>query len=198
MQSATHSASGSLGTFALRMTHAEPCYTRRRLFLFSVVSIVACSAGSNSDAKRARVATATTGAVASVSDTAYGYLIVPELKFSGDMPTDTLIELRPKEVPQSLRQLALRVAVPRDTSVLPADTRCARFFRATQRAYIIILAIKCPVSPTARITHNNVYFLVKVDQTGDARALPISNEALAPASLWPDGRTIHGAPVIIR
>ena len=173
-------------------------YGSRLLRFFWILFAVACGGSSKSDGRRADLVAGDTRTVASVPDTRYGYLIVPELKFSGDLPTDTLLELRADEVPQSLRQLALRVAIPRDTSLLPYDTRCTRFFRATEQRYIVIHANICPVNPTQVITHNTSFFLVRFDDAGQPHPFHISREEAGVAALWPYGRTIHGDAVINR
>ena len=176
--------------------YAQWHYGSCRLLLLWTMSTVACGGSSKSDRRPTDLATGDRRSVASLPDTGYGYLIAPELKFSGTLPTDTLIELRPKDVPQSLRQVALSVAISPDTSILPADTRCTRFFRATEQTYIMILANKCPEKPTQVITHNTIYFLVRVDKAGEAHPFPIPREGVLPAYLWPYGRTIHGDAVV--
>jgi hypothetical protein len=130
-------------------------------------------------------------------DISYGYMLLPDFKNWGIVPTDTFPELRPRNVPPSLLAFGDSVGSgPPKSEIGPADRRCTRYFNTPARPsmFVIEYSARCPT--TQPIVDLSWHLFVTMDSAGKPHVFFPGD--LSAGVTVPHGRTADGRPVVFR
>jgi hypothetical protein len=128
-------------------------------------------------------------------DSQYGYMLLPDFKNDGLLPTDTVPELPPHGVPAVIAHFADSVGRGPRSQHGPFDVRCLRYFqpRARPEIYAVEYAVRCPDS-TEVVFDNYAAIFIRLDPEGQPHLFDPDLNSLKTV---PYARTIDGRPIFI-
>ena len=124
----------------------------------------------------------------------YGYIVLPKIvEKYGLTPGDTLPELRPTQVSDSLRSLTDTRGHPVGTNLGPFDRGCIRYFGSISGPLILGYALRCP-GPSQAPSDN--FVPVVILRNGEGLLRPVPGELMHP-KVFPYARTADGTPIYL-